>query len=84
MGQMFYVDLGNVISSSLPFQRPLPFLVFVQDELRCRELEMKANELSARVKAAEVHSTRLERLLEEARGERDLLKVKVLSSKFQR
>lgn len=48
---------------------------FCQEERRCRQLELEVGGLSAEVAAAEANSKRLEETLNEARAERDLLKV---------
>lgn len=51
------------------------FFFVVQEELRCRQLELKVKGLSSKVVAAERHRARLETMLKESQRDRDLLKV---------
>lgn len=47
----------------------------MQEELRCRQLELEVEGLSAKVAGADGHRRTLEESLREAKRERDVLKV---------
>lgn len=47
----------------------------LQEEQRCRQLELKVEAMSSKVSAAEAHRRRLEALLEETRRDKDILEV---------
>lgn len=51
------------------------FFPVVQEELRCRQLELEVKGLSSKVAGAERHRVRLETMLKESQRDRDLLKV---------
>lgn len=49
----------------------------VQEELRCRQLELEVEGMSAKVAAAERYRSRLEAMLKEAKHQRGVLEVKL-------